>query len=95
MALGAARGEKTDVMEISLPGYTNDASDKIRRDFVQIYIYNRGQRPSTGETIQILENRPPAFKQEFGTLIEDIGRAPVYVTDHASGCRKKGRRTSG
>jgi hypothetical protein len=79
VALGAPHGAKADETDISIPDYLDDAPQHVARDFVEVYVWNRGQRPGNGETVRIIEQRPQQFREELGALIERVVDGPVYV----------------
>lgn len=80
VALGAPVGQKHDGAAVSLPDYLSDAPADVREGFVQVYLWNRGQRPGNGETVAINESRPRHFRRDLATLVEDVADEPVSVT---------------
>lgn len=83
VALGAPLGGKTSDTDVSLPAYLDTAPEYLSRDFVEIYLWNRGQRAGDGGTIQITEDRPKEFFEELGELIR--GLTPESVTVRSNG----------
>ena len=79
VALGAPRGGKTSEADVSLPAYLDDSPEYLSRDFVEVYLWNRGQRAGDGGTVQITEDRPPEFYEELGELIRGLVDAPVNI----------------
>ncbi len=79
VALGAPLGAKNTDADVSLPAYLDDSPHQVRQEFVEVYVWNRGQQAGEGETVQILEKRPEQFREELGVLIEDVADAPVYI----------------
>lgn len=81
VALGAPHGAKNSEADITLPEYLDDCPQYLCRDFVEVYVWNRGQRAGDGDTVQILEERPEEFHEELGALIEGVVNGPVYIRD--------------
>ncbi|SFR99959.1 hypothetical protein SAMN05216559_2287 [Halomicrobium zhouii] len=81
VALGAPHGAKNSEADVSLPEYLDDCPMYLRRDFVEIYVWNRGQQMGDGATVQIIEERPRKFYEELAGLIRAVVNGPVYIRD--------------
>lgn len=67
--LGAPTGTKNDRSSIHVPAYLDEASDRVRREFIQVYLLNRGQRPAGKGTVTFREDRAPAYLGSLAELI--------------------------
>ena len=67
--LGAPTGTKNDRSSIELPAYLEGATDLVRREFIQVYLLNRGQRPAGKGTVTFREDRPPVYLASLAELI--------------------------
>jgi len=45
---------------------TTRSPARCARDFVEVYVWNQGQRPGNGETVRIIEQRPQQFREGLG-----------------------------
>lgn len=80
--LGAPVGSKNADASIELPAYLNNASDPIRREFVEVYLRNRGVWQRESQLIKFREERSQAYLRALARLIEDVADAPVSVSEH-------------
>ncbi|MFD1635411.1 hypothetical protein ACOZ4L_16610 (plasmid) [Haloplanus ruber] len=69
--LGAPRGVKAQLDNISLPGYLSTVDDEHRRDFIRIYLLNRTTDPEqAGSYIQSVPSE--TYAHELCDLIESV-----------------------
>jgi len=68
VALGAPRGPKAKTVD-RLPSYLDDAPDEICREFVRVYVANRGVRIEDKGLVQIIEQRPDRYLDALASLI--------------------------
>jgi len=80
-ALGVPIGGKTDANELALPPYLEDAPIAIRRQFVDIYLENRGQPKADSDGLAIKEDRTQAYQEQLASLIESVAGESVTVAD--------------
>jgi len=78
--LGAPVGSKSGT-DISLPAYLKDAPTNIRREFVDVYLSNRGQRHPDKATMTLRETRSQQYLNDLAALFEDVAGAPVNVSE--------------
>ncbi len=78
--LGAPVGSKSGTA-LSLPAYLEDAPTTIRREFVDVYLSNRGQRHPDKATMTLRETRPQQYLNDLAALFEDVASAPVNVSE--------------
>ncbi|EMA27313.1 hypothetical protein [Halobiforma nitratireducens] len=81
--LGAPLGKKSEIDDFSLPAYLEGAPDDTRETFVHSYLANRGAPDTTSDSIQIVEERPPEYRQELAALIESVAGAPVRAGEES------------
>jgi hypothetical protein len=75
--LGAPRGVKAQLENISLPPYLSTVDNEDRRDFIRIYLLNRNTNPEqVGSYIQSISSE--TYAHELCSLIESM--VPVSVT---------------
>ncbi|MCH7659163.1 MAG: hypothetical protein IH933_00800 [Euryarchaeota archaeon] len=79
--LGAPIGTKNVDARITLPDYLNGAPESIRREFVEVYLRNRGQRYEEKATIHFREDRSTDYLAALAALIEDVSGESVTVSD--------------
>ncbi|WP_435551754.1 hypothetical protein [Natrinema sp. CGMCC1.2065] len=79
--LGVPVGSKTDADELALPPYLEDAPAAVRRQFVDVYLENRGQPKADSDGLAIKEERPDTYQEGLADLIESVADEPVTVTD--------------
>lgn len=80
--LGAPVGSKNADASIELPAYLDGASDPIRRDFVEVYLRNRGTWQQESRILKFREERSSSYLRSLARLIEDVSGAPVTVSEH-------------
>ncbi|OLZ39860.1 hypothetical protein A6E15_02165 [Natrinema saccharevitans] len=81
--LGAPVGAKTEIDNLSLPWYLEDAPESVRKRFVDSYLENRALTDPTTDSVQIMEDRPQTYLAELGDLIASVAGEPVTVGDRA------------
>jgi len=81
VAMGAPAGVKNEYADVSLPPYLDDAPARIRSDFVDVYLQNRGQRHPDKATMTVREERPAAYLDELAELFERVANEPVTVSE--------------
>lgn len=81
--LGAPVGEKNAAADIQLPDYLRDAPELTLREFVQVYIDNRGQRYPDKGTITMQESRAQGYLESLAALVQRVTgeRASVSGND--------------
>lgn len=79
--LGAPVGRKTPDAPINLPSYLTDAPDSVRREFIEVYLQNRGQRYEDKETVHFREDRSIEYLHELSDFIGDVSGERVTVSD--------------
>jgi len=82
VALGAPQGPKPDSIK-RLPAYVNDVSGSVRRDFVRVYVSNRGVDLSSKNLIQIQEERESQYLDALAALIESTTGVDVSVGERS------------
>lgn len=80
MQLDAPVGSKTNG-DLSLPGYLDAAPDRIRADFVDVYLSNRGNRYPDKATMTLRETRSQSYLRELAALFEDVAGESVSVSE--------------
>jgi len=78
--LGAPVGEKNEAAEIELPGYLRTAPEVVLREFVQVYLQNRGQRYQDKRTVTMQESRSVEYLQSLAALIQRVTGENVSVS---------------
>lgn len=78
--LGAPVGSKAGA-DLSLPAYLDDAPEWVRRDFVDVYLSNRGQRHPDKATMTLRETRSQAYLQSLATLLREVSGESVTVSE--------------
>lgn len=79
--LGAPTGTKNTSASITLPTYLDDAPESIRREFVDVYLKNRGQRYDHKATIHFREDRSTGYLDALAALIADVSGERVTRSD--------------
>lgn len=80
--LGAPLGVKNRDIDLSLPEYLDDSSFEVRRDFVKIYVHNRGAREERKDTVCIREERKQGYLEELRGLIQRVvGGDSLTISD--------------
>lgn len=79
--LGAPVGTKNAAAPIELPDYLTGAPDLIRREFIEVYLRNRGQRSREKETVHFRENRSPTYLRDLAEFIADVTGERVTVSE--------------
>lgn len=80
--LGVPVGRKTEIEDISLPQYLEDAPASVRKRFVDIYLQNHGLPKHDSAGLQIKEDRPQSYREELADLIASVAGETVTVTDN-------------
>lgn len=80
--LGAPVGSKNADASIEVPAYLESAPDPIRREFVEVYLRNRGVWQAESRILKFREERSPSYLRVLARLIEDVSGAPVSVSEH-------------
>ncbi|AZH24802.1 hypothetical protein [Haloplanus aerogenes] len=70
--LGAPKGVKARKDQLTLPSYLTDTDNAHRRDFLRIYVLNRGRELANQETagVHLYGLNSPSYCQELKELIE-------------------------
>lgn len=66
---------------MTLLAYLDDAPESIRREFVEVYLQNRGHRYEEKATIHFREDRTPAYLEELAALIAGVSGERVTVSE--------------
>jgi len=80
--LGVPVGRKTEIDDLSLPWYLEDAPASVRKRFVDIYCQNRAQPKPDNAGLTIIEERSQSYREELAALIESVSGERVNVTDN-------------
>lgn len=93
VAMGAPRGEKTDLDR--LPSIVREVPEGVREAFVRIYVRHRAAADGTKATLTIQEQRPPTYLEDLQRLIaestgETVTAGDLNVTISADAARKLG-----
>lgn len=78
--LGAPRGEKNEAGRVSLPEYLEDAPERVRQEFVQVYLRNRGRRRPETDEIRLQVARPERYRRSLATLVRGLTGQSVSVS---------------
>jgi len=78
--LDAPVGSKSGA-NISLPDYLKGAPDRIRAEFVDVYLSNRGQRHPDKATMTLRETRSQEYLHDLAALFEDVSGESVTVSE--------------
>lgn len=79
--LGAPVGPKNVDVSITLPTYLDDAPATIQREFLEVYLRNRGQHYEEKATIHFREDRSLDYLHDLATFIGDVSGEQVSVSD--------------
>ncbi len=77
--LGAPLGSKTEIEDLTLPWYLEEAPYETREMFVLAYLANRAIHHRDKDTVHIQEERPQSYLDELAVLIEDVSKEAVTV----------------
>ena len=80
VALGAPLGPKAETVD-RLPPYLASAPKAVRREFVRVYVANRGVEMPGKNLVQIMEQRDARYLDAVGSLIESVARVEVARGD--------------
>lgn len=78
--LGAPQGEKNSGSELSLPPYLGAAPSWLRDEFVDVYLFNRGQTHTEKATITLHEDRNREYLEELAALVRQVSGGEVSVS---------------
>lgn len=83
VCLGAPRGEKNERSGVRLPGYleAEEVPERVSREFVQVYVHNRGQRRADSDVIHFREDRSTGYLRSLAGLIERLAGESVTVSE--------------
>ncbi|KYH24509.1 hypothetical protein HAPAU_34920 [Halalkalicoccus paucihalophilus] len=79
--LGAPTGTKNADAAITLPAYLEGAPESIRREFIDVYLRNRGHRYDHKATIHFREERSTDYLDALAALIADVSGERVTRSD--------------
>lgn len=81
--LGGPVGDKNEKNPSSIPEYLAEADSIIARDFITVYVINRGTIvPERNGAIQLSEVRSPLFRRSLANLIKRETDSPTSVHKH-------------
>lgn len=78
--LGVPRGERIDDGLVQLPEYLTGAPERVRREFVHVYLHNRRRDQSDTGRIRFQEDRPSGFRRSLAELIGGVTDESVEVS---------------
>lgn len=78
--LGVPAGPKNAEQPDGVPDYLEDASEQIRREFVQTYVHTRGQVRDDSSGIQLTEERSAGYRESLAALFEAVTGEAVSVS---------------
>jgi len=78
--LGAPVGAKADA-DLALPRYLDAAPERVRQDFVDVYLANRGQRHPDKATMTLRETRSRRYLDSLAALLRDVSGESVTVSE--------------
>lgn len=81
LVLGAPLGDKNPRNEITLPDYLDKSPPRVRREFLQIYLRNRGNLKPDTNLLRIRENRSEGYLQSLARLFKNETGESVSVSD--------------
>ena len=81
VVMGAPQGQKAEQSNLSLPIYLDDAPERVRREFVDVYLRNRASRQDDRLAIRFREQRSERYLMGLASLIEGVADAPVTVSE--------------
>lgn len=70
--LGAPQGVKAEHATSELLAYLSDAPAQVRREFVDVYLQNRGHQHNDKLTVPVREDRPEGYLDALASLIRDV-----------------------
>lgn len=81
VALGAPQGAKHSDSDLSLPSFLSTAPQATRQAFAGTYVLNRGveNKSRANFPLQIVEQRPSAFRRELLALFRELVDEPNHV----------------
>ena len=79
--LGAPTGAKNERSPIAVPAYLEGAPDVVRREFLQVYLGNRGQRHPGRATITFREDRPSRYLDALAALVRRTAGERASVSE--------------
>lgn len=79
--LGAPVGTKNVDAPIQLPAYLDGSPDSVRRDFVDVYLQNRGHCHGEKDVITLREERSETYLRELAALIADVSGGKTTVSE--------------
>jgi len=82
VALGAPQGRKPESVD-RLPAYVNWVAPEIRREFVRVYILNRGIELDGQNQIQLSERRPVEYLETLAELVHSVSGVDVSSGDRS------------
>ncbi len=68
--LGAPRGGKDEAGDVSLPGYLENAPERVSQEFVQVYLRNRGRDGS--DAVYFRKPRAAGYRRSLSVLVERL-----------------------
>jgi len=77
--LGVPQGEKNNNAEVRLPVYLGVAPPSIREEFVDVYLWNRGQTHAEKATITVHEDRSQEYLEQLAVLFRQVSGGSVSV----------------
>ncbi|WP_239524312.1 hypothetical protein [Halogeometricum borinquense] len=81
VALGAPRGTKNADADVSLPEYLKTAPERIRQEFLQVYLTLRASDAEYTNYLTVRESRPDEFLDELAAFMDQELPAEVYRND--------------
>lgn len=81
LVLGAPTSDEKRRSDLSLPSYLDSAPERVRNDFAEVYLYNRGQIGGNGELLRFPEDRSEEYLDELATFFEEVSEAPIRVSE--------------
>lgn len=79
--LGAPIGTKNPDAPIYLPDYLHEAPTSIQREFIEVYLQNRGQRYAEKATVHFREDRSVDYLHDLADFIGDVSGERVTVSN--------------
>jgi len=77
--LGVPQGEKNSDAAVRLPVYLGVAPPSIREEFVDVYLWNRGQTHAEKATITVHEDRSQEYLEQLAVLFRQVSGGSVSV----------------
>lgn len=79
--LGVPQGEKNRDTRIRLPDYLDMVPERVAREFLQVYIHNRGQVHADSDLIRFREERDQEYLRSVARLIRRLTGEDVSVSE--------------